>query len=111
MATRAPPPLHGAAPRARALPLPLPRLAAELQRRLPDLRKPRRPARVPTRDEPAVRRHRHPPTQREVAALDRRLRLALAAEPQQLVVLELLDREGVVHLDEVHVLGAEAGLL
>src|SRR5438094_179334 len=101
---------HVAEPHARVLDLPLPRLTPQLQRRLPNLREPRRSPRVPTRDEPAVGRHRHPPAQREVAALDRRLRLPLAAEAEQLVVLELLDREGVVHLHEIHVRGAEAGM-
>src|SRR5439155_21607167 len=69
----APPAHHVTEPHARVLHLPPPRLTPQLQRRLPDLRQPRRPPRVPARDEPPVGRHRPPPTQREVTALDRPL--------------------------------------
>lgn len=86
----------------RAVPhLPPTRLAPELERRLPDLSEPGRPAGVPARDETAIGRHRHPAAEREIAALDAGLGLARAAQAEQLIVLELLDREGVVDLDEV----------
>src|SRR5439155_1221463 len=87
----------------RVIPLPPPRLAAQLERGLPDLGEAGRPAGVAARDEPAVGRHRHAAARREVAALDRGLRLALGAQAEQLVVLELLDREGVVDLDEIEI--------
>src|SRR5438552_1429461 len=83
---------------------------AEMGRRLPGLRAPGRTGRMPAGDEPAVGGDGHASPGLEVAALDRALGLAGAAKPEQLVVLELLDREGVVHLDEVEILGSEAGL-
>src|SRR5512145_261670 len=63
--------------RARALPLDLTRagFAAQLQRRLPDLRQASGAAGVPASDEAAVGRHRAAATDLEVAALDALLRL------------------------------------
>src|SRR5581483_1697522 len=66
------------------------RLAAELERRLPDLREAGRPAGMPAGDQAAVGRDRDAAAELEVAALDARLRLAATAEAEQLVVLELL---------------------
>src|SRR5215468_2286536 len=83
------------------------RLAAQLQRRLPDLGQAGRAAGVSARDQPAVGRHRAAAAELEVAALDALLRLARLTQPEQLVVLELLDDERVVHLHEVEVIGSQ----
>src|SRR5215470_4142726 len=64
-----------------------PRLAPELERRLPDLRQPRRAAGMAARDEPAVGRDRDASAGREVPPLDRGFRLPRAAEAEELVVL------------------------
>src|SRR5262249_20686744 len=86
-------------------------LAAELERGLPDLGQARRSARMAARGQSAVGGERHRAAWTEAPLLDALLRLALAAEAQQLVVLELLDDEGVVYLHELDILGAEARLL
>ena len=103
-----PPPIMWQRPTRAFVDLALAGLAAQLQRRLPDLRQAGRTAGMAARDQPAVGRDRHAAAELEVAALDARLGLALAAEAEQLVVLELLDGEGVVHLHEVDVLRADA---
>src|SRR5215470_14376020 len=59
-----------------------PRLAPELERRLPYLRQPRRPAGMAACDEPAVGRDRNAPPGSELPPLDRRLGLALAAQAE-----------------------------
>src|SRR5262249_20530393 len=66
---------------------------------------------MPARREPAVGRERHRAAGVEPALLDALLGLALAAEAEELVVLQLLDDEGVVHLHELDALRTEAGLL
>src|SRR6267142_2490267 len=104
-------PASSAANASRDLDLPLACLAPQLERRLPDLRETGRATGVTACDETAVGRDRDASAESEVAALDCRFGLALAAQAEQLVVLELFDRKGVVHLDEVQILRAEAGLL
>src|SRR5262249_10285922 len=102
---------HVTESRARVRHLALARLAAQLQRRLPDLRQAGRAAGMAAGSEPTVGRERHRTARREPALLDALLGLALATEPEQLVVLQLLDDERVVHLHELDVLRAEARLL
>ena len=69
------------------------------------------PARVPAGEQPAVGVERDAPARPGLALDDELLALALGAEPEQLVVLELLVDEGVVAVGHAHVLGAEAGRL
>src|SRR5262249_45688022 len=85
--------------------------AAQLMHGLPDLGEAGRAARMAARDEAAVGRERRASAGLEPAFLDRLLALALAAEAEQLVVLELLDHERIVHLDEIDVARPEARLL
>src|SRR5262249_22005198 len=100
-----------AEPDARAIHLALARRAAQLVHRLPDLRQSRRAAGVSAREKAAVRRERNPSAERRAARLEEALGFARRAEAEQLVVFELLDRERVVALDEIDVLGAEPGLV
>src|SRR5439155_864295 len=58
---------HVAEADARVLHLPPPRLAAQLERGLPDLGEAGRPAGVAARDEPAVGRHRHAAARRTIS--------------------------------------------
>ena len=97
-------------PDARVLDLAPARLAAQLHDQLVDLREPGRAARVAARDQAAVGVEGNAPAERGLLLLDELLGLALRAEAEQLVVLELLVREGVVAEREVDVLGAEAGV-
>src|SRR5262249_20920249 len=66
---------------------------------------------MPPGGQSAVGRERHGAPGTEPALLDALLGLALTAEAEQLVVLQLLDHEGVVHLHELDALGPEADLL
>ena len=68
-----------------------------------------RPARMAARDEAAVGVERDPPAGTGLAFLDELVALALAAEAEQLVVLELLVHERVVTERDADVLGPEAG--
>src|SRR5262245_26468976 len=96
---------------ARALHLATARFAAQLERDLVDLRQARRPARVAAGDEPAVGVEGDAPAELRRALLDELLGVALRAEAQQLVVLELLVREGVVAVGDGDVARAEPRLL
>src|SRR5262249_24010372 len=98
-------------PAARPGPRAAPRLAAQLQRDLVDLREAGRAGGMAARDEPAVGVHRKAAAQLGGALLDPFLALALGAEGQQLVVLELLVGEGVVAERHAHVRGPGPGLL
>src|SRR5262249_11249613 len=102
---------HVTESRARVRHLALAHLAAQLQRRLPDLRQAGRAAGMAAGSEPA-----HGRTRTRAAGCDPALRdpppgLAFATEPEHLVVLQLLDDERVVHLHELDVPRAEARLL
>ena len=71
-------------------------LAAQLRHQLVDLREAGGAGRVAARDQPAVGVERDAAAERGLLLLDELLRLALGAEAEQLVVLELLVGEGVV---------------
>ena len=61
--------------------------------------------------QPAARVDRHPPAERRVAVVEEALGLALLAQPEVLVPVELEGRRQVVDLGHVDVVGPEARLL
>src|SRR5262249_12476666 len=65
--------------------------------------------RMTARDEAAGDVHRDPTIQLELAILEQLHRLARLGETERIGIEELIDGEGVVHLDQVDVFGAEAG--
>ena len=77
--------------------------------RFVDLREAGRATRVAARDEPAVGVERDAPAGTGLAFLDELVALALGAEAEQLVVLELLVHERVVTERDADVLGSEPG--
>ena len=83
-------------------------LAPELLHRLVDHGQTRRPGRVAAGEEPAVGVERDAPARAGLTFGHHLLGLALGAEPEQLVVLELLVDEGVVAVGDAHVLGPDA---
>ena len=106
-----PRPMTCASPTRGALDLTVAGLAAEVVADLPDVRDAGRRDRVALRLEAA----RHVDRRRAVAPRRARAeevgRAALLAQPEVVVVHELGGREAVVQLDEVEVVGADAGLL
>src|ERR1700759_2159633 len=66
---------------------------------------------MPLRKQPTARIDRYTAAERGIASSQEGRAIAARGEPQRLVVKQLRDREGVVHLDDVDVAGGYAGLL
>src|SRR6185369_16998817 len=87
------------------------RRAAEVRRDLEDARHAGRAERMPLREEAPGDVHGDAPAVGRLAVVDEAAGLAVRAEPQVLVVQDLRSREAVVQLDQVEVVGADAGAL